>query len=223
MESTTISDFLANHRIRRPEHIAYQYLHGSVTWAELDRRIDALVAALWERGIRRGDAIAVCVNDGPVQIEVLFATARMGAVRVGLNYRHSKGDIERLVEHSEAKLIIAADDFADLVSGCSPQFGFLMAGDGQGQLGDYAAALDAGAPFPDFPRPQGSDIWQICYTTGSTGNPKGAIWRHSGVLAVLGALIVLLFAVTIVKMGGNAGNPSSGKSWGETLERWILE
>lgn len=186
MESTTISGFLANHRIRRPEHIAYQYLHGSVTWAELDRRIDALVAALWERGIRRGDAIAVCVNDGPVQIEVLFATARMGAVRVGLNYRHSKGDIERLVEHSEAKLIIAADDFADLVSGCSPQFGFLMAGDGQGQLGDYAAALDAGAPFPDFPRPQGSDIWQICYTTGSTGNPKGAIWRHSGVLAVLG-------------------------------------
>ena len=47
--------------------------------------------------------------------------------------------------------------------------------------------------------------------------------RNYGVLAVLGALIVLLFAVTIVKMGGNAGNPSSGKSWGETLERWILE
>ncbi len=103
-----------------------------------------------------------------------------------MNYRHSKGDIESLVEHSEAKLVIAADNFADLVSGCSPEFGLLMAGDGQGNLGDYAAALDFDAPLPDFPRPNGAEICQICYTTGSTGNPKGAIWRHSAVLSVLG-------------------------------------
>lgn len=220
MENTTISDFLVNHRIRRPDHIAYQYLHGNVTWAELDRRIDALVAALWARGIRPGDAIAACVKDGPVQIEVLFATARMGVARVGLNYRHSKGDIERLVSHSESKLVIVSEDLYDLVSGCTPEFGILAAGDGQGNLGDYEAALVYDVPPPDMPRARGSDIWQICYTTGSTGNPKGAIWRHSGVMSVLG------FSQLDLKMSEDdvflhclpaAGVPSVLAIWNATL------
>ena len=48
--------------------------------------------------------------------------------------------------------------------------------------------------------------------------------RNYGVLAALGALAVLLFAVTIVKMGPQAGNPSAGQgSWGDTLMQWILE
>lgn len=47
--------------------------------------------------------------------------------------------------------------------------------------------------------------------------------RNYGVLAALGGLALLLFAVTIVKMGPQAGNPSQGKSWGETLMQWILE
>jgi len=186
LENATISDFLTNHRIRRPDHVAYQYMHDSISWAQLDRRIDALVLALWNRGVRPGDAIAVCVNDGPVQIEVLFATARLGVARVGLNYRHSSMDIERLVSHSESKLIIVADAFAELVVGCSPELGMLSAGNGQDELGAYETALVFDAPAPQFPRTRGSDICQICYTTGSTGNPKGAVWRHSGVLNVLG-------------------------------------
>lgn len=48
--------------------------------------------------------------------------------------------------------------------------------------------------------------------------------RNFGVLAALGGLAVLLFAVTIVKMGPDAGNPSQqGQSWGETLMQWVLE
>ena len=47
--------------------------------------------------------------------------------------------------------------------------------------------------------------------------------RNFGVLAALAGLVVLLFAVTIVKMGPQAGNPTTGKSWGDTLMEWILE
>lgn len=46
--------------------------------------------------------------------------------------------------------------------------------------------------------------------------------RNWGVLAVLGGLAALLFAVTIVKLGDQAGNPSAGTSWGDTLMEWIL-
>lgn len=47
--------------------------------------------------------------------------------------------------------------------------------------------------------------------------------RNFGVLAALGGFALLLFAVTIVKLGENAGNPSQGKSWGDTLMEWVLE
>lgn len=47
--------------------------------------------------------------------------------------------------------------------------------------------------------------------------------RNYGVLAVLVALVALLFAVTLVKMGPQAGNPSAGASWGDAMMEWILE
>ena len=47
--------------------------------------------------------------------------------------------------------------------------------------------------------------------------------RNWGVMAVLAGLVVLLFAVTIVKMGANVQNPSTDVSWGEALRNWILK
>ena len=47
--------------------------------------------------------------------------------------------------------------------------------------------------------------------------------RNLGVIGVLVGLALLLFAVTIVKLGTNAGNPTSGASWGESLQNWINE
>lgn len=185
MEVATISDFLRTHAIRRPDHAAYIHLDGSVTWKELDCRVDKVAAALWRRGIRPGDIVAVCTTDGPVQIEVIYATARIGAIRVGLNYRYSPVDVEKLLAHSGAKLLIIEADFSHLAAGYKPEFGIVIAGDGQSDLGEYRALLDV-ATIASWPQVLGSDIAQICYTTGSTGNPKGAIWRHSTVVHAMG-------------------------------------
>ncbi|MBN8899609.1 MAG: AMP-binding protein, partial [Rhodospirillales bacterium] len=80
MTRATISDFLRSHAVVRPERAAYIYCHGDITWGELDRRVDRLAAGLYARGIRAGDVVAVCVTDGPVQIEMLYAAARLGAI-----------------------------------------------------------------------------------------------------------------------------------------------
>ena len=45
--------------------------------------------------------------------------------------------------------------------------------------------------------------------------------RNLGVIGVLAALVLLIFAVTIVKLGGNVKNPTAGETWGETLQNWI--
>lgn len=185
MEVVTIHDFLRTQALRRPDHTAYIYLDGSVTWRELDRRIDALATAFWRKGVRSGDAVAVCTSDGPVQIEVLYAAARIGAIRVGLNYRYSPLDVEKLVAHSGAKLIVVEDAFVHLTGGCRPELGIINAGDGQGNRAEYERLLDFSARVP-LPHVAGSDVAQICYTTGSTGNPKGAVWRHSAIVHAMG-------------------------------------
>ena len=185
LEVSTISDFVRAHVIRRPDHTAYIYAQGQVTWAELDRRIDALGTAMWARGIRPGDTVGVCTTDGPVQVEVMYALARIGARRTGLNYRFSAEDIQKLSAHSEAKLIIVEDEFAHLTDGCTPEFGIIRAGDGQGARGEYEDFLDFDTAPPKV-RVPASDICQICYTTGSTGSPKGALWRHSSLVHAMG-------------------------------------
>ena len=219
LEAVTISDFLRTHAIRRPDHTAYIYLDGSVTWKELDRRINALAAAFWRRGVRPGDVVAVCTSDGPVQIEVLYATARIGAIRVGLNYRYAPTDVEKLVAHSGAKLIVVEDGLTHLTAGCAPDFGIITAGNGQGSRGDYEATLDFAAKAA-WPRTMGSAIAQICYTTGSTGNPKGAVWRHSAVVHAMGFTVLDLdFHEDDVYLHclPAAGVPSVLATWNVTL------
>ncbi len=219
MGVSTISDFLRTHAIRRPDHVAYTYLHGSITWKELDRRIDALSATLWRRGIRPGDVVGVCTTDGPVQIEALYATARIGAVRVGLNYRFAPADIEKLAAHSGAKVIIVETGLTDLTAGCSPEFGVITAGDGQADRGEYEASLDFSASAPDW-RGTGSELAQICYTSGSTGNPKGAMWSHSGLIHAMGfTLLDLNFREDDIYLHclPAAGVPSVLASWNAML------
>lgn len=219
MEAVTISDFLRNQAIRFPRHKAYIYLHGSVTWSELDRRVDALASAFCNRGVRPGDTIAICASDGPVQIETLYAAARVGAIRIGLNYRFAAADIENLVSHSGARLIIIETGLRHLTAGCAPALGFLDVGDGQNDRNEYDASLVWGEAAP-FPRVSGSDVAQICYTTGSTGNPKGAIWRHSALVHAIGfTLLDLGFRQEDVFLHclPAAGVPSVAAIWNVTL------
>lgn len=181
MPRATISDFLRNHAVVRPAQPAYIYCHGDVTWEELDRRVSRLAAGLYARGIRSGDVVAVCVTDGPVQIELLYATARLGATRVGLNYRFAGADIVKLIAHSGARLVVAETQFMPLLAGSQPELGFVDAGNGQDQLHEYDA-LTAPVVTAVPAHTRENPFAQICYTTGSTGSPKGALWRHGALL-----------------------------------------
>lgn len=184
MGLVTISDILRNNTTRRPDHPAYIYSSHTQTWRELNVRVDAVAAGLWKLGVRPGDVICTLCKDGPVLVEILYAAARIGAVRVGLNYRFSGTEIGTLVRHSGAKLIIAQNDLRTLVEDVDPAFGIIDCGDGQGRLGDYEGLLRPDLSPPNVPVSD-DDLAQICYTTGSTGEPKGAMWTHAAYLHVL--------------------------------------
>lgn len=185
MGHVTIAQLLRNAAVARPDHAAYHYSRATQTWREVDERVDALAAGLWEAGVRPGDVVASCTHDGPVLIELIYAAARIGAVRVGINYRLSPNEALGIIEHSGAKLVIAQHDFLPLVAQARPALGLVDAGDGQAELGDYARLLEPGAKPPPVAVDENA-MAQICYTTGSTGKPKGAIWSHRATLHAMG-------------------------------------
>jgi len=215
MTRATISDFLRNHAVVRPQRAAYVYCDGRITWKELDRRVDRIAAGLYARGIRAGDVIAVCVTDGPVQVELLYAAARLGATRVGLNYRFSSADIVKLIAHAGARLVVAETQFLPLIAGSQPDLGVVDAGNGQDRLSEYDAL--AGAIVSNVPdQLDGAPFAQICYTTGSTGSPKGALWRHDALLHAI-AFTVLGLGLreedTFLHCLPAAGVPSVAAIW----------
>jgi len=178
MAVTTISEAVRSAALRRPDDLAYAYDAVEHSWREVDRRVDKLANALIDAGIGKGDVIASCCQDGPVLNEVLFAAARIGAIRVGLNYRYSSADMARVVEHCEAKLVFAQRDFLPLFEGVGGDVRVIDCGDAQKDMADYDALLGGGAEGDPGVAVGEEDIFQICYTTGSTGMPKAALWTH---------------------------------------------
>lgn len=178
----TLSDLLRRAAVRSPRHLAYAYDRAEHDWATVDARVNALAGALQRLGLRKGDVIASCCHDGPVLVEVLFAAARIGLIRVGINYRYAAQDVAVILRHCGAKLLIVQDDFRALAKDVEGEIRQISCGDGQSDLGEYAELL-AGAHLSSVDEPvSDEDIAQICYTTGSTGAPKGAVWTHRNIV-----------------------------------------
>ena len=149
-----------------------------LTFGELDRRADRLAHVLAAHGIGAGDAVAISLTNRPEYVEAFFAALKLGAAPVNLNYQyvpdelaHVLGDCAAaaVVFHVEAHEPVAAA--VDAVGGTRPPL--LLAVDG-----DYEAALAAAPDGPaPRPRPPSGDDRLFLYTGGTTGRPKGVVWR----------------------------------------------
>lgn len=183
---STLWDLLRRTARRRPDDLAYIYPAEDLqfTWSEVAERAERLAGGLAEAGVAAGDRVATLFADGPLHNEAIFALARLGAVRVGLNYRYSPGEIDTLLAHSGVRYGLCSDDFAPLVAESS--LGFINCGDAAADYGELTALIDAVQPSALPPvEVTEADLSTICYTTGSTGAPKGALWTHRNVTHAL--------------------------------------
>jgi fatty-acyl-CoA synthase len=175
-------------------------VHGArrFTYAQFYARARRLAHALTKAGVKRGDTVAVLAANVPAMLEAHYAAPMIGAVLNPINIRLDAPLIAFCLEHGEAKLLLADREFhstiapaleklgskrpivvdiADAETAGAPSFGGV----------EYESFIAAGDPALAYPGPE--DEWDsICllYTSGTTGNPKGAVYSHRG--AYLGAL-----------------------------------
>ncbi|MGW5720075.1 acyl-CoA synthetase [Amycolatopsis sp. NPDC003865] len=151
------------------------------TYAGLAERVERLAGALARLGVRRGDRVAYLgVNDVTV-FETLFATARLGALFVPLNYRLSPTEIRYMLDDSGASVLVHSPDTDALLTGPLPEtLRHVVATDPAscpaGGL-DYEAEA-AAAGDPPSPGVRLEDPCLLLYTSGTTGRPKAAVLTH---------------------------------------------
>ena len=203
-------DWIAHHAGRRPKQLAIHDLQTSrkFTYAELDRRIDRLAAALAAMGIGKGDRVALLAPNCAEYFELQFACGRLGAIMLPLNWRLTVPELEYILADSTPKLLVHDKSFAAAAAALSKN---LLEIDHDRADGAYERALAAKSATPAPVALSHDDIAMVMYTSGTTGHPKGAIITHGmvfwnavnlGIPALISPRTVQLVILPLFHTGG---------------------
>ena len=171
-----LADLVRRQAQARPEAVALVHprpVRRTMTWAELDRRVDAVAAGLSAHGLLAGHRIALC---GPNSIEFVvayFATLRAGYVAVPINPESTASELRRMVDDCGARVLFTAAN--------QPLEGLHQIGltsDGLDQLSDPTAQPVSSPRDPEA-------LAVLLYTAGSSGEPKAAMLTHRALLSHL--------------------------------------
>jgi fatty-acyl-CoA synthase len=173
-------DWIAHFGRRTPAKLAAVDLASGrqFTYAQFDARISRLAAHLRDRlNIKRGERIGVLAMNTTDTLEVQFACGRIGAVFLPLNTRLTVPELHYIVGDAAPALIIHDAELADVALSiaklCDVSSVLLLGPDGS-----YEAAIAASKPLDQAELVTLDDISTIMYTSGTTGQPKGAIITH---------------------------------------------
>jgi acyl-CoA synthetase (AMP-forming)/AMP-acid ligase II len=156
-----------------------------VTFGDLDRLANQLAHHLADHGVGRDLSVGLVARNSVPFVVSFLACLKLRAVPVNVNYRYVAAELAGLFDDSGAVALVVDGDVLDecarALAGLSEPHHVVVIGDGVGPLGDqavtYARALAASSPERDFDARSGDDV-TILYTGGTTGRPKGVVWRQ---------------------------------------------
>ncbi len=171
-------------------------LHGDrvVSWADLDARADGVAAALLAAGVAEGESVAQYCHNRPEYLESVFAAFKLGLAPVNTNYRYVDDELVYLWDNADAGAVVFDARFTERVEGIRARVPgvrvWLRVEDGTG--GDcpawatpYEDAAGSGATRAAAPWGRSGDSLYLLYTGGTTGMPKGVMWRNDDLFLVL--------------------------------------
>ena len=167
-----------------------------VTYRELEERANRLAHHLAGLGVGPGDHVGLYARNSLEAIETLIASCKLRAAAVNINYRYVENELQYMFADADLAALVYDRRLAPVVAAAAPAApglrGLVEIDDGSppataktaAPATGYDAALAAAEPDRDFPARSGDDVY-IIYTGGTTGYPKGVLWRHEDIWRTL--------------------------------------
>jgi fatty-acyl-CoA synthase len=155
--------------------VAVRFGDREVTWAELDRRATALATGLAGKGVGHGDRVGLLMSNRPEFLEVVVACARLGAIVAPFNLRFTAPELAFVVGNADCRVVVteaALRPGLSIAQADAPGLTVVDADDGS-----LAALLGATGELPQVDIHPDDPLF-ICFTSGTTGDPKGAVLTH---------------------------------------------
>jgi fatty-acyl-CoA synthase len=179
--------------------------HHRYTYRDLGARVRQMAGALTAMGVMPGDRVATCAWNTYRHLELYFAVPLIGAVLHTVNFRLFPEQIAYIINHGGARLLFTDRSLLPLIQGLRPALTgiecVVMMDDGSaldpGDSLDYETLLATSSGAVAFPPLDENDAAMLCYTSGTTGDPKGVAYSHRAlVLHSFGECMVDTMAVS---------------------------
>lgn len=186
---------LAEHAIDAvPDRVALICGDDQLTYAQLEEQANRFAHYLLDQGVKKDDKVGLyCRNRNEIVVAML-GIVKAGAILVNVNFRYVEGELKYLFENSDMVALVHERRYADRVANVLPETPavktVLVIEDGSDddfeRYGgvEFYSALEQGSPERDF-GPRSEDDIYLLYTGGTTGFPKGVMWRHEDIYRVL--------------------------------------
>ena len=187
--TANLSDLVRAAAGRSPDKPAFLFRDRSLTWAEVDRHVDAVAAGLRALGAAPGDRVAVQLGNTPDFPIVYFGALRAGMVAVPVNTSYTRDELAFCLQDSGATVVVTSRSGAETAVQLAaelPTLQHVVVADVE-QAPAGAVALDAlgSESGPVESSGAGDDLAVLIYTSGTSGRPKGAMLTHRALLANL--------------------------------------
>jgi len=166
----------------------------TLSWAEFDRRADALAADLLDAGLTRQSKVAAYLYNCPEYLETYLAAFKAGLVPLNTNYRYGPDEVTYLLDNADAEAVVFHASLANLVEEVRPRLPkvrrwYLVSdvpSDTPVWATDYEEVVGRRVGRTVAPWGRTADDILMLYTGGTTGMPKGVMWRQDDLFNVLG-------------------------------------
>ena len=188
--------------------------HRELTWGQFDARANALARFLLDAGLKQQSKVAAFLYNGPEYLETYYACFKAGLVPVNTNYRYGEDELVYLFDNADAEAVVFHAAFAEVAAKARARLP---------KVKRWIAVALPDAPVPDWaddyeviaaanearviaPWGRSGDDLLLMYTGGTTGMPKGVMWRQEDLFKVLGGGGNLLEALAPLETAAEAGD-----------------
>ena len=182
--------------LEQPDKSAYHFLGRDTTYGEFEQTVGRFAASLQQLGVGKGDHVAFLLGNTPHFLISLYATMRIGATAIPINPTYTQAEISYILKNGDVKAVVALDLLMPLVEAgvkllpqvetyiiceTTPDVGekfSQLSSDAKEKAFLFSQVLGQATAFVEPVEVEDDDVAIILYTSGTTGQPKGAMLTH---------------------------------------------